>query len=161
VKPQATSTPSWARRDRPREDRVEEQRGQVDVVEVAAFERLEALPELGQMRDAVDLDSFPSPACSHSDSTSHLTLGPWTDKEQECRPTWVRQFASIFGEECSAAARPATTGERDERAFGRPFAVSGLRAVRDRWTGRRLSHPGLAAGHRGRGVTDTAGRGVA
>jgi hypothetical protein len=25
-----------------------------------------------QMRDAVDLDSFPSPACSHSDSTSRI-----------------------------------------------------------------------------------------
>jgi hypothetical protein len=56
----------------------------------------------------------------------------------------ARQFASIFGGGCSAAARPATTGERDERAFGRPFAVSGLWVVRDRWSGRRLAHPDLA-----------------
>jgi hypothetical protein len=73
----------------------------------------------------------------------------------------ARLFASVFGEECSAAARLATAGDRDERAFGRPLAVGGLWAVRDRWTGRGPSHPDLAGGHRGRDVTDTAGRGVA
>jgi len=56
----------------------------------------------------------------------------------------ARQFAGMFGAGCSAAARPATTGDRDERAFGRPFAVGGLWAVRDRWSGRRPSHPDLA-----------------
>jgi hypothetical protein len=73
VKPQATNTPSLGPFGPDRqEDRVEEQRRQLDVVEVAALERLEALPQLAEMRWAVDFDSFPSPACSHSDSMSRI-----------------------------------------------------------------------------------------
>ena len=73
----------------------------------------------------------------------------------------ARQFASTFsGDGCSAVARPAATGGRGERAFGRPFAVSASSAVRDRGTGRRPSHPDLAAVS-AVGVKETAGRGVA
>ena len=41
-------------------------------IEIAAPERVKALAQLKAMRDAVDLDSFPSPACSHTDSTSRI-----------------------------------------------------------------------------------------
>ena len=66
--PQATRTPSLGpvRADR-QVGRVQEQRHQVDVVEVAVLERLRALAELLAELDAVDLDSFPSPTFSHSD----------------------------------------------------------------------------------------------
>ena len=54
------------------EDRVEEQRDQVDLVEVAAPERSKRSRSSSQIRDAVDFEVFPSPASSHSDSTSRI-----------------------------------------------------------------------------------------
>src|SRR5205823_13130398 len=53
-------------------DRVEEQHDQVDVVERAATERIEPLAQLGADRGDRRLRGLPSPASSHSDSTSRI-----------------------------------------------------------------------------------------
>jgi hypothetical protein len=71
------------------EDGVEEQRRHLDVVEVAALELLEALRSSVQIRWAVDFDSFPSPAFSHSDSMSRI------DRPRTNAPITIARSGSV------------------------------------------------------------------
>ena len=54
------------------ERRIEEQRDQPDLVQITLPERVKRSLSSSQILEAVDLESFPSPACSHDDSTSRI-----------------------------------------------------------------------------------------
>jgi hypothetical protein len=106
-------------------DRVEEQRHRLGLVQIAALERGEPLAQ-PQILAAVDLDSFPSPACSHSDSTSRI------DRPRTNAPTTIARSGSVrnnlvplgnsFETNCSAASRPCGIS-----TLGSPSAVCSRR----------------------------------
>ena len=98
--------PVWADRE---EDRVAEQRGEPDLVEVAALKVSKRSRSSWQLRAAVDFDSFPNPALSQSDSTSRIdspcTNAPITIAFQRLRAQQLGAARNSFETNGSAASR--------------------------------------------------------
>ena len=65
-----------------------------------------------QMRDAVDFDSFPNPACSHSDSTSRID-SPLTNA-----PTTIAFSGSVRSNLVPLGNSLETNGSAASRTYG-------------------------------------------
>jgi hypothetical protein len=98
----------------------------VDVVEIAALNCSTRSRSSVQIRDAVDLDSLPSPACSHSDSTSRI------DRPRTNAPITIAPSGSVLSSLVPRGNSLETNGSAAARTSGistdsSPSAVCTLR----------------------------------
>ena len=94
-----------------------------------------------QIRDAVDFDSFPSPACSHSDSTSRI------DRPRTNAPITIARSGSVRSSLVPRGNSLETNGSAASRTCGISTASSPS-AVCTRRGRKPLRSPGGASGRR-------------